>query len=321
LEFEKKFPAEKKEKRDYFITQINRFDAIDTDAIDMSGVYVLLFFIWCSFGLCRQDLVGATVGVSAGNSVGVTVDNKADLNKVDVKVEDSKFDPYIDNGGTVVGVAGEDYIILASDTRLSDKYVIRSRNVSRLYEVSDEVFFGASGCLADIVQLNKQLEQISKVYKYENNVDIKVDSLAQVLSMVLYQRKALPYFSFSTLGGIDNDGHGAIYKFDAIGSFERVAAACSGKGMEMIQPILDDLVDSTIDNGLWTLSPGSSSFNENQSGFVRTALNETLQTVIRAFVSAGEREITVGDGVSVVIIRASATGNLVERRHYPLYNP
>ena len=29
LEFEKKFPAEKKEKRDYFITQINRFDAIE----------------------------------------------------------------------------------------------------------------------------------------------------------------------------------------------------------------------------------------------------------------------------------------------------
>jgi len=29
LEFEKKFPVEKKEKRDYFITQINRFDAIE----------------------------------------------------------------------------------------------------------------------------------------------------------------------------------------------------------------------------------------------------------------------------------------------------
>ena len=268
----------------------------------MLTALMLVFSIWCSF------VVGGR-------------DNTALWTKLDVKQEDSKFDPYVDNGGTVVGIAGENYVILASDTRLSDKYVIRSRNVSRLYEVSDNVFFGASGCLADIVHLNKQLEQISKLYKYENNVDIKVESLAQVLSIVLYKRKALPYFSFSTLGGIDGDGHGAVYKFDAIGSFERVAAACSGKGMEMIQPILDDLVDASCDNELWTLSPGSSSFSDRHVNFIRATLDDTVQIIIKAFVSAGEREITVGDGINLVIIRASETGDVVEKRHYPLYNP
>ena len=41
------------------------------------------------------------------------------------------FDPYVDNGGTVVGLAGKDYCIIASDTRLSEQYTIRSRSVSR----------------------------------------------------------------------------------------------------------------------------------------------------------------------------------------------
>ena len=268
----------------------------------MFAVLALVFYILCSTVVGRRD-------------------NLALWTKLDLKQEESKFDPYVDNGGTVVGIAGENYVILASDTRLSDKYVIRSRNISRLYEVCDNVFFGASGCLADIVQLNKQLEQISKVYKYENNVDIKIESLAQVLSIVLYKRKALPYFSFSTLGGIDEDGRGAVYKFDAIGSFERVSAACSGKGMEMIQPILDDLVDISCDNELWTLSPGSSSFSESRYNFIKATLDETVQTFIKAFVSASEREITVGDGINLVIIRASETGNVVERRHYPLHNP
>ena len=31
-----------------------------------------------------------------------------------------KFDPYVDNGGTVVGMCGHSFTIIAADTRLSD---------------------------------------------------------------------------------------------------------------------------------------------------------------------------------------------------------
>ena len=33
-------------------------------------------------------------------------------------------------------------------------------------------------------------------------------------------------------------GRGAIYQYDALGSFERVIASCCGKGQQLIQPIL-----------------------------------------------------------------------------------
>ena len=52
-----------------------------------------------------------------------------------INFTNSKFQPYIDHGGTVVGVAGKGYCILASDTRLSEKYMIHSRNSSRIVKV------------------------------------------------------------------------------------------------------------------------------------------------------------------------------------------
>jgi 20S proteasome alpha/beta subunit len=48
-----------------------------------------------------------------------------------------KFEPYADDGGTVVGIAGSDFCLIAADTRLAatEQYFIRSRNTSRVFEV------------------------------------------------------------------------------------------------------------------------------------------------------------------------------------------
>jgi len=47
----------------------------------------------------------------------------------------SEFDPYVDNFGTIVGIAGRNFSLIAGDTRLSDQYMIRSRNHSKLFQV------------------------------------------------------------------------------------------------------------------------------------------------------------------------------------------
>ena len=40
---------------------------------------------------------------------------------------------------------------------------------------------------------------------------------------------------------ISDTGHGALYRYDAVGSYERVRAVCVGKGEKLIQPLLDEI--------------------------------------------------------------------------------
>ena len=49
---------------------------------------------------------------------------------------DSEFEPYADNGGSTIGIAGKDFVVIAADARLSDSYMIRSRNISRISQVN-----------------------------------------------------------------------------------------------------------------------------------------------------------------------------------------
>ena len=261
--------------------------------------------------------------------------------------EDKKaeFDPYADNGGTVVGIAGEDFCLVAADTRLCDKYMIRSRDTSRLFEVAEGLVLSGAGCWADIVQLAKVLTTTCDAYAWEEKQSIAAHSLAHLLAYVLYTRRSMPYYSFSCIAGLDfnakhyqgqqgstNTSCGALYRYDAIGSFERVRAMCAGKGEQMIQPLLDSLTNMDEDSSLWELSPGGDEFvsvaaattGSSSSPYCVPGLSAdaACDLVVRAFRSAAQREITIGDGLEVWIVRRCADGGArraeVERRCFPL---
>ena len=76
-----------------------------------------------------------------------------------------KFNPYSDNGGTVVCIAGKDYCVIAADTRLSDQYMIRSRKVSRIFSIEDGVVLTGSGCWSDLVALSKDLQAYAQTFR------------------------------------------------------------------------------------------------------------------------------------------------------------
>lgn len=126
-----------------------------------------------------------------------------------------EFNPYQDNGGTMIAIAGKNFTIVAADMRLSDQYLIRSRSISRIFQVDDGVFLSGSGCHADLIELKRTLELQSKLHAFDCSTGIcdalETNSLgwkriANLLGHTLYSRRSLPYYSFNVLASLDDNG-------------------------------------------------------------------------------------------------------------------
>jgi 20S proteasome subunit beta 6 len=226
----------------------------------------------------------------------------------------SEFDPYRNNAGTVVGIAGDRYCVLASDTRLSEGYMIHSRNKTRLGEILPGMILCGSGCLADTDALLSTLRHNSNVYQWQAKEQISIEATSHLLSAIMYSRRMFPYYSFSILGGLDKEGHGALYRYDAIGSFERVKAVCAGRGEKLIMPALDCLTDMEADEGTWKLLSDENVFESVQPKFVDISIDEAVTLIVDAFRSAAEREISIGDGLDIIIVERQDRDNMMIKK-------
>ncbi|KAI8340030.1 nucleophile aminohydrolase [Chlamydoabsidia padenii] len=211
-----------------------------------------------------------------------------------------RFEPYDDNGGTSVAIAGKDFCVIAADTRQSTGYSINSRTSPKAYVLSDTSVIAMNGFHADGLTLKKVLEQRLKWYKFAHDKEMSCDALAQMLSNTLYQRRFFPYYAFCVLGGVDENGEGGVYCYDAIGSYERELARASGSASALIQPFLDNQVNR------------KNQLNASQEPL---ELDQVLRIVKDAFTSATERDIYTGDNLQICIIRKDQP---VEVQHFPL---
>lgn len=64
---------------------------------------------------------------------------------------------------TSVAIAGEDFCVVASDTRQSNGYIINSRFSPKAYKMSSTAVLSCNGFHADGLTLKKVLEQKMKV--------------------------------------------------------------------------------------------------------------------------------------------------------------
>jgi len=198
--------------------------------------------------------------------------------------KENSFSPYVNNGGTTIAVSGKDFCVIAADTRLSEGYSIASRYAPKVIQLTDKCVLASSGMQGDALTLHKNLMARIVWYKHQNGKDMSTTAIAQLLSNTLYYKRFFPYYTFNVLGGIDDNGVGCAYSYDAVGSFERVKYSSSGTGQQLIQPFLDNQVGF-----------------KNQENVISTELTlEQVEDLIRdAFNSAGERDIYTGDHVDM----------------------
>lgn len=214
---------------------------------------------------------------------------------------------YTDNGGSTLGITGSDFAILAGDTRSTSGYSINSRYAPKLFPIpapSDDdddaphLVLSVVGYSADGLALVERLRTAVKMYKYQHGKRMSVTAAAQRLSTMLYAKRFFPFYVHAILGGLDEDGVGALYSYDPVGSYEREQCRAAGAAASLIMPFLDNQV-----NFKNQYIPGSGEGLELQAKKQEGLPREEVERLVRdAFTSAVERHIEVGDGLQMMII-------------------
>jgi 20S proteasome subunit beta 6 len=239
----------------------------------------------------------------------------------------AKFEPYELNGGLVSAVAGSNFCIIAADTRMIGEggYLLASRNhlSCRLWSVDDNmmmndieaslrlntglvdyspdrrlaqapIMIGSAGCSADCVALQRVFRaDLRAASHFGQATSSRPDQVATLLSQILYLRRGFPYYSFCVLSGMDTDGCGEVFVYDAIGSYEQVAVASSGTGREALQPILDRLFVSAT-----------------KARQIEGTATQAVEKLCMAYRAVSEREIGVGDKLVLHVSEMSPEGDI-----------
>jgi len=209
------------------------------------------------------------------------------------------FSPYSWNGGTVLAVSGDDFALIASDTRLSEGFSIHSRDIPKTYNLTDGVVLGSCGFHGDVLTLTKVLGARLKMYEHEHHKKMSCKATAAMLSTILYYRRFFPYYTYNILAGLDDEGKGCIFSFDPVGSYEREQYRAGGSASSLLQPLLDNQIGGLNQEG-WKDEPLS--------------LEKAIALVKDVFISAAERDIYTGDGILINIV----TKDGVRQESFPL---
>ena len=59
---------------------------------------------------------------------------------------------------TTVAVAGKDFVMVGSDTRLAGRAAILSRQQTKVFPLTANTVIASTGCWADVLALNKDLQ-------------------------------------------------------------------------------------------------------------------------------------------------------------------
>ncbi|XP_017762794.1 PREDICTED: proteasome subunit beta type-1 [Eufriesea mexicana] len=197
------------------------------------------------------------------------------------------FNPYADNGGSVIALAGDDFCVIAADTRLSAGFSIYTREQQKLFPLSSKTILGCSGCWCDTLMLTKLLTARMQIYEYEHQKKMTTQAIAQTLSIMLYYKRFFPYYVSNILGGLDEDGKGCVFSYDPIGHCEVTKYRAGGSAGALLQPLLDNQIGY-----------------KNQEGVEPIPLTQerAIAIIKDVFVSAAERDIYTGDSICIKMI-------------------
>ncbi len=179
-------------------------------------------------------------------------------------------------GATVVGISYNNGVILAAEKRVSFGNFVVNKNIKKTFSVTDYVGAACAGMVADMQVLVRQVEALAKIRKLETRREVAPNSVAKLMSVIMFERRYFPLLTQVIVGGINSKPE--IYTLDPLGSVLPDDYAAVGTGAEMALGIMD------------------AEFKQNMTE------EQAKELAIRAIKSAIQRDAASGDGIDVLVI-------------------
>ena len=180
-------------------------------------------------------------------------------------------------GATAVGITYNDGVLLAAEKRVSYGNFVVNKNTKKTFNVTDHVGAACAGMVADMQVLVRQVSALSKIRKLETRRNVEPNSVAKLMSVIMFERRYFPLLTQVVVGGVTT-GKPEIYTLDPLGSVLPDRYAAVGTGAEMALGVMDAEFSENIDE--------------------EKATNLALKSIR----SSIQRDSASGDGIDILII-------------------
>ena len=189
-------------------------------------------------------------------------------------------------GATAVGVTFDGGVVFASEKRIAFGNFLVSKTTKKTFPITPKVGATCAGLVADMQILSLQIAALAKIRKMELKRDVPPNTVAKMMSNMMYERRYFPLLTQVIVGGVVDKP--IMYTLDPLGSVLPDEYAAVGTGAEMALGVLDP------------------QFKKNMTK------DEAVDLAKRAVRSASMRDSASGDGLDVLVITNEGTEEFTE---------
>ena len=140
-------------------------------------------------------------------------------------------------GATAVGITYNDGVVFASERRIAYGNFVVSKTTKKTFVITPHVGAACAGLVADMQILSLQISALAKIRKMEIKRDVPPNTVAKMMSNMMYERRFFPLLTQVIVGGLVDSP--VIFTLDPLGSVLPDDYAAVGTGAEMALGILD----------------------------------------------------------------------------------
>jgi len=147
-------------------------------------------------------------------------------------------------GATAVGIAYKDGVVLGAERRITLGSFVRSKSGKKVFRVTENVGAVCAGMVSDMQNLVREVSVYSKLKELEARKPMRPNSVAKLMSTLMFQNRYAPLLTQVILGGIGQKP--VVYVLDPLGSVISDQYATVGTGEETAIGVVEAGYSATI---------------------------------------------------------------------------